>query len=779
MPSNQDQIKYLLIKLEILVKKQDQFAKEVQALREEILQLRNNNTNTPTKAFSEPIETDIDLRIEKESIPVSLPPAPEVPKKKIPTFDIFPDFKEGFEKFIGENLLNKIGILITIIGVAIGARYSIENDLISPLTRIILGYATGIALLGIGIKLKANYTNYSAVLVSGAMAIFYFITFIAYDFYGLIPQILAFGLMVLFTAFTVFAALNYNAQVIALIGLVGAYGVPFLLSQKSGDISMLFSYMTIINIGILSIAFKKNWKWLYYMSFTVSWLIFLAWYDSEYKPEDYTTAFSFLAIFFVIFYAIFLAFKLAKKEKIQYKDGLLLLLFINAFIFFGVGFSLLEGHETGKEFLGLFTLGNAAIHFAVSSYIYKKDLGDKNLFYLVTGLVLLFLTIAIPIQLDGNWVTLMWAGEAALLFWLGRTRSISFYEKLAYPLMLIAFGSILHDWDTGYTYYYSSKDSSEYLTPILNSNFLSSMLFVAFFGFINYIHERYRSKGVFYNKTGIKRFIPFILPAILLFALYNSFIVEIDNYWDQKIATTRLSLEKENGTYPTVNWNHDFWKFKNIWRVNFTLFFLIVLSLFNLNQWRNKPLGRFNIGLNIAGIVLFLTQGIYTLRVLRTSYLNPDSTGYYLPTNGHIGIRYISFILLGALLYLTYAYVRQAYTKRDIRKAFDLFLHATIVLVASSELINWMDLAHSTQSDKLALSILWGIYALFMVGLGLWKQQQHLRIAGMVLFGITLIKLFFYDIAHLDTIAKTVVLVSLGILLLLISFLYNKYRERV
>ena len=44
-------------------------------------------------------------------------------------------------------------------------------------------------------------------------------------------------------------------------------------------------------------------------------------------------------------------------------------------------------------------------------------------------------------------------------------------------------------------------------------------------------------------------------------------------------------------------------------------------------------------------------------------------------------------------------------------------------------------------------------------------------------FGLTLLKLFFYDIAHLGTLPKTVVFIALGILLLIISFLYNKYRQ--
>ena len=170
MPSSQDQIKYLLIKLEILVKKQDTFAKEIQDLRQEIYQLRNDNTAL-TDPLSTPPVTNIDLPIEKEPTPTFIPPIPasKKPSSSLPKFDIFPDFKEGFEKFIGENLLNKIGILITIIGVAIGARYSIENELISPLTRIILGYLAGIILLGIGIKLKANYTNYSATHENGTI----------------------------------------------------------------------------------------------------------------------------------------------------------------------------------------------------------------------------------------------------------------------------------------------------------------------------------------------------------------------------------------------------------------------------------------------------------------------------------------------------------------------------------------------------------------------------------------------------------------------------------
>jgi uncharacterized membrane protein len=114
-----------------------------------------------------------------------------------------------------------------------------------------------------------------------------------------------------------------------------------------------------------------------------------------------------------------------------------------------------------------------------------------------------------------------------------------------------------------------------------------------------------------------------------------------------------------------------------------------------------------------------------------------------------------------------------------MKATFDLLLFTTIIWISSSELITWMDMLNSRQTDKLALSILWGVSSLALIGLGIWKNKKHLRIGAIALFAATLIKLFFYDIAHMETIAKTIVFVALGLLLLIISFLYNKYKDSI
>ena len=839
----QEKIYNLLQKLDLLLQKQEVFSKEVEGIKEELIQLKSSAQQAP-KQTEKPIENS-----GTKEIPEKVTEAPKgffrdtqhrfiggvcaglgnylginrflvrflwilltlffgigfflylilwiaVPKiktaiiyqKPVQTASIVPpkDIKETvqrpvkkpiqisneLEKFIGENLINKIGIAILIIGVAIGAKYSIENDLISPLTRIILGYLLGLGLLGLSIKLRAKYENFSAVLVSGSMTIFYFITYAAYSYYELIPQLLTFVLMVVFTVFTVVTALKYNKQIIAHIGLVGAYAVPFLLSDNSGNTLVLFSYMAIINIGILVLSFKKYWKPLYYVSFVLTWLIYFSWFAFSYHlNEDFATALTFASLFFIIFYTTFLAYKLLKKEPFEILDIILLL--INSFVFYGFGYAILDEHETGSQLLGLFTLCNAMLHFIVGVVIYRLKLADKNLFYLVAGLVLVFVTISIPVQLDGNWVTLLWVGEAVLLFWIGRTKNISVYEYLSYPLMALATFSLYQDWANIYADFYLF-DSFKTFTPLLNIHFLSTVFFIAGFGFIYYLYNNKLYETALQSKKELSNLVSIIIPAILISTVYFGFYFEIAHYFQTLFQESEVTFNK----YEHYN-NYDILKFETICLLIYSMVFATTLSVINVKLIKNKTLGHINIGLNSLVVFAFLTSGLYMLSELRENYLDVNPSEYYEIGAFHIIIRYISFVFLAITLFMSYKYIQETFMKFANKILFSILFHLTIVWVLSSELINVMDLSGSTQSHKLGLSIFWGLYSLYLIALGIWKKKKYLRIAAIALFSITLIKLFFYDISHLGTLSKTIVFVSLGILLLIISFLYNKFKHSI
>lgn len=771
MPHNQKEINQLRDKLDALLKRQEEFSREFEDLRFEINRLQTEEASPP--------------KADEPMPPAATAPryeitGPQQQEKKSAFKAAFehvktPNIKVDFEKFIGENLINKIGIAITVIGVAIGAKYAIDHQLISPLTRIILGYIVGLGLFGFAVKLKASYENFSAVLLSGAIAILYFITYAAYAFYSLVPQIVAFALMVVFTAFAVAAAISYSKQVIAHIGLVGAYAVPFLLSEDSGNVTVLFSYTAIINVGILAIAFKKYWKPLYYTSFVFTWLMYCSWYLIHFRVQEHTgLALTFLGLFFAIFYLIFIAYKLQKNKS--FEKGDVLLLITNAFIFYGIGFSILNRHETGEQLLGLFTLLNAILHFLVGAYIYRLKDTDRNLFYLVIGLVLVFITMAIPVQLEGSQITLLWAGEAALLFWIGRTKGVPFYEKISYPIILLAFLSIVHDWSTVYNSYIPLDPDSR-ITPFFNIHLLSSLLFTGAIAAIVALNYKKKTSSAFEHRQGVANFLSVSVAAILVFSLYNAFRLEIENYWFQLYIDSSLTMG--SGDSARSYRNTDLLKFQSIWILNYTLLFTSAAAFLNAKMIRNAGLGKVILAFMLLFVAAFLFEGLFTLSELRTSYLNQTLSEFYQIGMAHIAIRYVSFAFLALAIYSCHSYIKQALKETRYKPVFEILMHFAILWVASSEVIHWMEMSGSAQSYRLGLSILWGVYALLLIAYGIWKKKKHLRVGSIVLLGITLVKVFFYDISHLDTIAKTTLLVLLGVLLLITSFLYNKYKHLI
>jgi len=433
-------------------------------------------------------------------------------------------------------------------------------------------------------------------------------------------------------------------------------------------------------------------------------------------------------------------------------------------------------HPVGKDLLGLFSIGNAVVHFLVGMVIYRQKHVNKNLLHFVIGLVLVFVAIAIPVQLDGSWVTLLWAAQAALLFWIGRTKIIPFYEKFSYPIMLLAFISICSDWNISYNGYLIDNPATR-VTPILNVHLLSSLLFVAAFWFINFLNLNKKYTSAFISNQGLRKLISISIPAILLISMYYSFRMEIISYWNQLFTDSIHKVYMENIDYTKTVRNEDLKLFRDIWLFNYTMIFLSALSLVNFRKFRDNILGVVNISFTGLTIFTFLLTGLYSLSRLRTSYLQEAYLKHFEHGIFNVGVRYMTLAIVGITLLICYKYVHQNFIKPNFRKAYDIFMHLAIIWIASSELISWLDIVGYSQNYKLGLSILWGVYALFLIALGIKQNKKRLRIGAITLFGVTLLKLFLYDISHLNTMSKTIVFVSLGALLLIISFLYNKYKH--
>jgi len=223
--------------------------------------------------------------------------------------------------------------------------------------------------------------------------------------------------------------------------------------------------------------------------------------------------------------------------------------------------------------------------------------------------------------------------------------------------------------------------------------------------------------------------------------------------------------------------NPDIRLFKIIWILIYTLVFSAMLTFLNAFILKIRKMVIPVIVINSFAILIFLLQGLWILSELRENFLDPAISSEFDPGNWNIGIRYLGLAVLTGTILFNYWYARKHLPDKKSGMLMDLYTSLVFLWILSSELIHWQDLNQARESYKIGLSILWGFYSLLMIILGIWKRKKYLRIAAILLFGITLIKLFFYDLTDLSTLSKTIVFISLGILLLVISFLYNKYRK--
>ena len=771
------QIQDVLRRIDVLNRQQSLLQETIQTLKNEVNELALKVTQTD--AYTD-AHTGIHEGVHTTAIVVNTPPESlvkaiqtsddlatnvEAPQYS-PTFEI----KESLEAFIGENLASKVGIIITVLGIGIGVKYAIDHNLISYWGRIILGYFAGCGLLEVAFKLRQKdekYEDLSNVILSGGFASVFFVTYAAYAFYALMPQSVAFGIMVLVAAITVASALKYNQQLIAVGGLVGAYAVPFLLSTGEDQPITLFTYIAIINIAILVISFKRDWRILYYLAFVITWWLFISWINKGYNYGRLTIAATYLTLFFALFYTIFIAYKWLKNEA--FSVGQMLVLCFNSLFFYILGIAILESNKFGFGYSGLFTLFNALIHLVISVVIYRKNLADRSLFNILSCFVVFFITIAIPIQFEGTLVTVLWAATMTVVYWIGRAKILPVYANASYPLWFLTIFSLINDWQSNDYLNWLHYADAVPIPSILNIYCLTTVIVIAAFVGIRFIHLNDKYALYMHGNKVDNKLATYFLASVIPILIYCLFYNEISNYFSWQYD---ISLRDK-----AIDYNID--RLRIVWLINYSLLFAAVLNLINCKYYKNANFALITNLLSVLALFLFLIQGLYTLGALKNAYLYHEQAEYFTRSiNSGLLLRYVSYVLVGILFY-SLKDTKNAFLNndKDFLNTFDILLNTALLWILSSEMVHLLELSGYTQTYKWAISVLFGVYALGLIAYGINKNKKHLRIAAIFLFVFTLIKVFVFDLMGLDTIHKTIVMISLGVLLLIVSFLYTKFKD--
>jgi uncharacterized membrane protein len=211
---------------------------------------------------------------------------------------------ETLEGRIGGRLLLYAGMIVLVLGVAFFLRYAFEHDWMSPAVRVTLGVLAGSAIALFGYKIADRYRTYGLFLCGGGIALLYLSIYAAVSLYGLVPEVIAFVVLVAITAAGAILADRTQSQPLALMAVCGGYLVPFLVGGERDAQLTLFSYDALLVAATMFLALRRDWPWLNIAALVFTSLTVVAWADQYYTRDKYLRTEIFLTIYAAMFVAM-------------------------------------------------------------------------------------------------------------------------------------------------------------------------------------------------------------------------------------------------------------------------------------------------------------------------------------------------------------------------------------------------------------------------------------------------------------------------------------------
>ena len=344
------------------------------------------------------------------------------------------------ETRIGGRWLNRIGITALIIAVTYFLKYAFDNNWIGPSGRVAIGVLLGAAMLPWSHwLLQRGYSYFSEGIAGLGAAVLYLSIWAGCQYYKLFSLDVGFAAMIVITAGMAMVALGRNSERIALLSLFGGFLTPVLVSQGKDAQVVLFTYLLILGASLLAIEMRRDWRSLTPISFLLSQLYFWGWYSEFYRPAKLERTIFFATLFFLL-YAALPVLRAVRYSQLHQLDVVVVL--ANSFAYLGALYVMLWPQERWP--LTLLVLALSGGHLFVARVVPPPKAGESPLARLLfAGLALTFATLAIPIRLEGKWITLAFAIEGAILVWTGFRSMTGFLRAGGYFLLAIAAARLL------------------------------------------------------------------------------------------------------------------------------------------------------------------------------------------------------------------------------------------------------------------------------------------------------------------------------------------------
>jgi uncharacterized membrane protein len=419
----------------------------------------------------------------------------------------------SLEGRIGAQLLNRIGILAVLIGVAWFLKLAFDRNWIGPPVRVWIGLAAAAGLVvGSERFRRQGFPAFSFSLKALGTSIAYLSLWAASSVFHLGPQWLIFLAMTAVTIANAVLARRQNSELLGLYALAGGLATPALLSMGHRNEIFLFLYLALLNAGALFLIASHQWKRVAWAALLGTAAYYIGWSVIENDPSHLPLMVFFLALFFAGFAVA--PFLIGREAKSLLLDSFFIAFpIVNAaatwvalMILFGV-----KGQQSGRPWVTIGLAGGCLLMAAARRR--PSVLSSTNV-----GLAIFFVTVAVPLEFDGTTVTLCWLGESLVLVSLAKAGANPAMRVFATSILTLAGLSLLADWIAG---------TPQPLAVVTNMHFATSLVGAAVFAVVARLSSDGGPERTFGSWSYLAAFSAIAFSLTILVAVS----LEIHHYW--------------------------------------------------------------------------------------------------------------------------------------------------------------------------------------------------------------------------------------------------------
>jgi uncharacterized membrane protein len=648
---------------------------------------------------------------------------------------------DQWEGRFGRTWLSRVGAILLILGVGFFLKHAFEQDWIGPRGRVLAGLVAGIAAMAGGLRLArgATYRAPAQSLVALGIGILYLSLYAAHAFYALVGAPLTFVAMAVVTAVGFATALRLEALALAVLATLGGLLTPIILSTDTDAAAALFTYLAILDVGVLLVASRRGWPGLALLAFVGTQILYFGWLDRWYEAGRLPAALGWATAFLLAFAGWALGGPRSERPAGPLQLARALIILGAPATYFTAAQRMLDD-PSGRR-LAVLALLLAGIYFVAAPVAARSPRGGPRVALLHRAVALAFLALAPAATLGRHDLVIAWCVEGLVLLLGGFALGAPRLRAGGLALSVLGWGR----WFTAL-----GEDAGRAGTFLVAHPALPATVAVAVTAVLGALVYRARERG----GAELARWERVVRPVLLLVA----------------VGSPALLLTVELGQFRTLAIPPPY-----VPVVKSVVWMLAAMALLALARGDQS-----RVLFGVATVLLVALVGDALGATDRWARIEPSLR----PAVGNP--RFLAGCLLVVLAWLhgqvagTLPYLAERTGRRFA--AVGSMGAALLLLWNLSVEVALMPLPETrvdpAKLRSAALSVLWALYAFTAMAWGLWRNDAPLRVGAILLFSVTVLKVLVVDLAGLDALYRILSVLVLGAALLIASFLYARSRRR-